>query len=253
MFSQTNESGQPIYASEVERMQGAQRLLAQVTRRVFGWMFVGILITAFVAGSIEHFGLLPLLSRGLILGVGIAQIVLVIVFTAVLTKSNPGVALAMFLAYSAMTGVTISTVFIYYSRVSVLQGFVLSSLVFGAMALYGAVTKRDLSGLGSMGYMLLIGALLLGLVNLFFHFPMMMLLINYAVLAVFIGLTAYHMQSLKKEVYYLANNESAYRSLDEENFSRLVRTLSISYALTLYLDFINIFLRLLNLSGRSNK
>ncbi|NAS63388.1 hypothetical protein CVE36_20475, partial [Pseudomonas syringae pv. actinidiae] len=149
-----------------------------------------------------------------------------------------GVATTLFMLYSALTGLTLSSIFIVYSGESIASTFVITAGMFGAMSLYGYVTKRDLTGMGSMLFMALIGILLATLVNFWLKSEGLQLAITYIGVLVFVGLTAYDTQKLKNIGEELSVD-------DRDNF----RKYSIMGALTLYLDFINLFLMLLRLFG----
>ncbi|MCW2483042.1 Bax inhibitor-1/YccA family protein, partial [Candidatus Symbiopectobacterium sp. NZEC135] len=136
------------------------------------------------------------------------------------------------------TGLTLSSIFILYSGQSIASTFVITAGMFGAMSLYGYTTKRDLSGLGSMLFMGLIGIVLASLVNIWLKSDALMWAVTYIGVVVFVGLTAYDTQKLKNIGEQLSADES-------DNF----RKYAIVGALTLYLDFINLFLMLLRIFG----
>ncbi|MCW2479766.1 Bax inhibitor-1/YccA family protein, partial [Candidatus Symbiopectobacterium sp. NZEC135] len=136
------------------------------------------------------------------------------------------------------TGLTLSSIFILYSGQSIASTFVITAGMFGAMSLYGYTTKRDLSGLGSMLFMGLIGIVLASLVNIWLKSDALMWAVTYIGVVVFVGLTAYDTQKLKNIGEQLSADDS-------DNF----RKYAIVGALTLYLDFINLFLMLLRIFG----
>lgn len=147
-------------------------------------------------------------------------------------------ATSLFMLYSALTGLTLSSILIMYTGASIASTFVICAGMFGAMSFYGYTTKRDLSGMGSMLFMGLIGIILASLVNIWLKSPALMWVVTYIGVLVFVGLTAYDTQKLKNLGAQLDVN-------DKDSF----RKYSIVGALTLYLDFINLFLMLLRIFG----
>ena len=146
-------------------------------------------------------------------------------------------ATGVFMLYSALTGVTLSFVFLAYTAASLTSTFLVTAGTFGAMSFYGYMTKRDLTAMGSFLFMGLIGIIIASLVNFFLQSPMVYWLVTYAGVLIFVGLTAYDTQKIK-EMNILGNEGT------EEDTKEAVRG-----ALTLYLDFINLFLMLLRVMG----
>jgi hypothetical protein len=179
-------------------------------------------------------------SPGLVFGLIIAQFGLVIGLSAAINKLSGTTATLMFAAYSALTGVTLSSIFFVYSMASIFQAFVVAGGMFGAMSIYGMVTKRDLTGLGSFMFMGLIGIVLASLVNMFFKSAAVSFGVSILGVIIFTGLTAYDTQKLK----YMGEA----MPLDD---ATAVRRGTILGALTLYLDFLNLFLMMLRLFGSS--
>ncbi|WP_139537688.1 Bax inhibitor-1/YccA family protein [Escherichia coli] len=151
---------------------------------------------------------------------------------------SAGVTTMLFMLYSALTGLTLSSIFIVYTAASIASTFVVTAGMFGAMSLYGYTTKRDLSGFGNMLFMALIGIVLASLVNFWLKSEALMWAVTYIGVIVFVGLTAYDTQKLK----------NMGEQIDTRDTSNL-RKYSILGALTLYLDFINLFLMLLRIFG----
>lgn len=224
--------------SIVERANsGLQAYMAQV----YGWMTCGLLLTsivAFYAANSEKITELLYTNRAALIGLVIVQLGLVFVLSGMINKLSGAAATAIFMLYSALTGLTISSIFLVYTGASIGSTFVIAAGMFGAMSLYGYTTKRDLSGIGSMMFMGLIGIILASLVNIWLKSPALTWVITYAGVIIFVGLTAYDTQKLKAMGEQL-NPE------DKDNF----RKYSILGALTLYLDFINLFLMLLRIFG----
>jgi FtsH-binding integral membrane protein len=228
----------PRNGSIVERANsGIQAYMAQV----YGWMTCGLLLTAFVSWYAAH---TPAIinfifsSQITFFGLIILQLGLVVVISSMVNRLSGTMATGLFMLYSALTGLTLSSIFIAYTYSSIASTFVVTAGMFGAMSLYGYTTKRDLSGFGSMLFMGLIGIVLASLVNIWLKSPALMWAITYIGVLVFVGLTAYDTQKLKAMGEQLNPD-------DKDSF----RKYAIVGALTLYLDFINLFLMLLRIFG----
>lgn len=214
---------------------GLQTYMAQV----YGWMTCGLLLTAFVAwyvsqnqDIVEYIFSNSVLFYGLI----IAQFGLVFVLSGMINRMGASLATGLFMLYSALTGLTLSSIFVIYTIGSVASTFVVTAGMFGALSFYGYTTKRSLSGLGSFLFMGLIGIILASLINLWLKSEALTWAVTYIGVVIFAGLTAYDTQKLKEMGEDLDVN-------DKEN----LRKFSIVGALTLYLDFINMFLMLLRI------
>lgn len=230
-FSRSNDS-------IVQRTgSGLQTFMAQV----YGWMTVGLLLTAFVAYYVaSSYALQDMIfsSKIVFFGLIIAQLGLVFVLSGMVHKMSGAMATSLFMLYSVLTGVTISSVLLVYTASSIASTFFICAAMFGALSIYGYTTKRSLSGMGSFLFMGLIGIIIASIVNIFMQSSMMSMVISYAGVLIFAGLTAYDTQKLK-DMGNEINQE------DKENMRRY----SIMGALTLYLDFINLFLMLLRILG----
>ncbi|WP_187487927.1 Bax inhibitor-1 family protein [Duffyella gerundensis] len=216
---------------------GLQTYMAQV----YGWMTCGLLLTAFVAWFAARTPAvmeLVFASRVTFFGLIIAQLALVFVLSGLVHKLSGATATALFMLYSALTGVTMASIFLVYTYSSIASTFVVTGGMFGVMSFYGYTTKRDLSRMGSLLFMALIGIVLASLVNIWLKSTPLMWAITYIGVLVFVGLTAYDTQKLK-------NIGEGIDVDDRENLRRY----SILGALTLYLDFINLFLMLLRIFG----
>ncbi|HSB80947.1 MAG TPA: Bax inhibitor-1/YccA family protein [Candidatus Methylomirabilis sp.] len=218
--------------------EAAAERVTSFLRKVYGWMCAGLAITAFVAFEVEgsptilsHLASDPLLYWGLIL----AELGLVFYLSARAQRLAPDMAMALFVAYAALNGVTLSFVLLAYTGQSVTNAFVVTAGMFGAMALYGSRANRSLAGLGQFAFMGLIGIVLASLVGLFWHNSALQFLISAAGVIVFTGLAAWDAQRLKQMALATPNGQ--------------VGSLAIVGALSLYLDFINLFLSLLTLFG----
>lgn len=216
---------------------GLQTYMAQV----YGWMACGLFLTAFVSWyTVQSPVLLEFVfsSQITFIGLIVLQLVLVMALSAMVHKLSASAATGMFMLYAALTGVTISSIFLRYTYSSIVSTFVVSGGMFAVISLYGYTTRRDLSGFGSLLFMGLIGIVLASLVNFWLKSEALMWAVTYIGVFVFVGLTAYDTQKLK----HIGNQIDV-------NDSTNLRRYSIMGALTLYLDFINLFLMLLRIMG----
>ncbi|WNN49681.1 Bax inhibitor-1/YccA family protein [Siccibacter colletis] len=221
----------------VQGRSGLQTYMAQV----YGWMASGLFLTAFIAWYAANTPAVMqfvFASKITFFGLIIAQLALVFVISGLVHKLSGAVATSLFMLYSALTGLTMASIFLVYTYSSIASTFVVAGGMFGAMSLYGYTTKRDLSGFGNILFMALIGIVLASLVNFWLQSEALMWAVTYIGVVVFVGLTAYDTQKLKNIGQQIDVN-------DRENLRRY----SIVGALTLYLDFINLFLMLLRIFG----
>lgn len=224
-------------ASIVQSGTGLQTYMAQV----YGWMTCGLLLTSFVAwfaARTPQIMMAVFSSQLTFFGLIIAQLVLVFVLSGMVHRLSGAVATTLFMLYSALTGLTFASIFLVYTYSSIASTFLVTGATFGAMSLYGYTTRRDLSRMGSLLFMALIGIIIASLVNIWLKSTPLMWAITYIGVLVFVGLTAYDTQKLKAIGEQIDIN-------DRENLRRY----SILGALTLYLDFINLFLMLLRIFG----
>ncbi len=208
--------------------------------RVYGWMTAGLLITAGVAAytaQSEALAGFVLGNKIVFYGLLLAELGLVAWLSGLVSGLSARTAATVFVVYSALNGLTLSVIFLRYTAASIGTTFVVSAGAFGALSLYGLATKRSLSGVGSFCFMGLIGVVLAGLVNLFVKSSMVEFVITCVGLIVFAGLTAYDTRRLKLMGAELdADSEDGRRG-------------SVQGALSLYLDFVNLFLLLLRFLG----
>ena len=220
----------------------AAPLVGTVMRKTFGWMAMCLLITALTAMGFVNSGLFyHIASSGAMWLLIIAELVLVFVLSARINKMSVATATIMLIVYSALNGVTLSFIFVVYSLGSIAKTFFITTGMFGVMALVGATTKRDLSKLGSILFMALIGLIIASLVNIFLRSSGLDWIISLIGVVLFTALTAYDVQRVKR----LATETDLY---DDTQVGRL----AVISALSLYLDFINLFLYLLRFFGRDN-
>ena len=206
--------------------------------KVYGWMFLGLLITAgtalFVASSpvlIETFIGNRILFWILVLG----QLGLVFYLSARVEHIGPATAAGLFMLYSAMVGVTSSVIFLVYTGASIVSSFMIAGTMFGAMALFGTLTKRSLAGVGQFMFMGLIGLIIASIINIFWLNSALYFVISVVGVIVFTGLTAWDAQRLKEMAVALPDGR--------------VGSYAVVGALSLYLDFINLFFFILRLFG----
>ncbi|WP_020675508.1 Bax inhibitor-1/YccA family protein [Geopsychrobacter electrodiphilus] len=208
--------------------------------KVYGWMTAGLGLTALAATmTLSSPALLNLIfgNKLAFYALIFGELGLVIGLSAAINRISATTATLMFLLYSALSGVTFASIFLIYTRSSIASTFVIAAGTFGAVSLYGYVTKRDLSGWGSFFFMGLIGIIIASVVNIFMQSAMLTWVISYIGVGVFIGLTAYDTQKIKRiGAAGFADAESSKKA-------------SILGALTLYLDFINLFLMMLRIMG----
>jgi uncharacterized protein len=219
---------------------------AQLTRQafmtsVFGWMFVGLALTAGIAAYVAASGDMlawfedhQLAYFGMFAG----QLALVVAISAGINKISYSVAVFLFAAFAALNGFTFSVILEIYTTASIATTFAVTAGMFGGMATYGYVTKRDLTSMGSILFMALIGLIIGSVVNIFWANSVLYWLVTFAGVLIFAGLTAFDMQKLKQIGESGIEGESAQKA-------------SILGALSLYLDFINMFLFLLRIFGNS--
>lgn len=227
-------------------IQARQQVLNAFMRGVYSWMFIGLAVTAVVAyltivtPAIRQimFG-----TKYAVLFVVIAELALVFYLSARISSLSSTAATGIFIAYSALNGLMLSSIFLVYTQASIFQAFLTSAGMFGAVSLYGLLTKRDLTGMGSFMMMGLFGVVIAMLINMFWGNNTMSLVISVLGVIIFTGLTAYDSQRLKDMGANLPMN------LDPAEEATVIRRGTIMGALTLYLDFINLFLFLLRLMG----
>lgn len=204
--------------------------------KVFMWMFIGLAITFGIGYyvSLNENMLYNIFSKYYILFV-IAELVVVIILSARIRKMQPTTAKILFCAYSFLTGLTFSSIFVVYKLTSIIYVFGITSLIFLIFALIGYFTKIDLTKLGVYLFMALLAVIICSIINVFVGSETFDLGITIVCLIVFIAYIAYDIQIIKRNLFLIP---------EEDN-------LAIYGALQLYLDFINIFLRLLRLFGNS--
>ncbi|VBB44199.1 conserved hypothetical protein; putative inner membrane protein [uncultured Desulfatiglans sp.] len=219
-------------------------LVNSFVRSVYNWMAVGLGLTGFVAYYVANSpGLLGALVQNplMLIILIVAQLGLVFAISGAINRLSAGTATALFVLYAGLNGVILSFVFLAYTQTSIVSTFFICAGTFVGCSIYGWTTKRDLTSFGGFLMMGLIGIIIASLVNLFIRSSGMSLIISYIGVFVFVGLTAWDTQKLK--------NMALAQPADLE--AGVVRKGAILGALSLYLDFINLFLMLLRIFGQS--
>jgi FtsH-binding integral membrane protein len=234
---QFGPSGQPQEIQYESRADSTT--VAAFFNAVYAWMAAGLALTAVVAWYVSTQPRIwqQLFNGPTILILFIAQIALVVTISRAINKISTGVATGLFMLYAALNGLMFAAIFLIYARASIAGAFVVSAGIFGAMSLYGFVTRTDLSRMGAILFMALIGLVLASLVNMFWANSTLYWIITYVGVFVFVGLTAYDTQKLRMIAVTTAGDPA------------LSSRLSVTGALTLYLDFINMFMFILRIMG----
>lgn len=210
-------------------------------RSVYVWMTLALAITGFVAlYAAKSYMLINAIAQNSILfwGLLIAEVVLVMFLSARINRISFTTATILFIAYSILNGLTMSILFMVYTMSSIATTFFVTAGTFGATALYGYITKKDLTRIGNLCIMGVIGLIIASLVNLFLQNSMMDLIISYIGVLLFVGLTAYDSQKIKRLL-----------SDDDIEVNETTQKIALMGSLTLYLDFINLFIYLLRILG----
>ncbi|EQB90889.1 Bax inhibitor-1/YccA family protein [Elizabethkingia anophelis] len=218
---------------------------AKYMSKVYGWMSLALVVTGLIAYLVSESPALInaiVLNKLLFYGLIFAELGLVIWLSTRIAKMSSTTAIAAFMGYAILNGLTLSIIFLAYTPTSITSTFFITAGTFAVMSVYGYVTKTDLTKVGKILMMLLVGIIIASIVNMFLNSPMIYWITTYIGVAVFVGLIAYDTQKIKNYFLELNGDES------------LMGRMAIMGALTLYLDFINLFLFLLRLfgGGRSN-
>jgi FtsH-binding integral membrane protein len=224
------------------RQTQVQILVNTFVRSVYNWMAIGLALTGFVAYFVASSPSLLRLILGnqlIFFGLIIGELALVFSISARVHKMQASTATALFVLYAALNGATLSVVFIAYTSSTITSTFFICAGTFIACSIFGWTTKRDLTSLGGFMFMGLIGIIIASLVNFFIRSSAMTMIISYVGVLVFVGLTAYDTQKIKNMALTQPAGVEA----------GVVRKGAILGALSLYLDFINLFLMLLRIMG----
>lgn len=216
-------------------------VLSTVMRKVYVRMFLALVVTAFTALYVASSPALLttiLGSRAIFFGLMIAELAVVFVLSGMLHKLSTATAVLLFYLYAILNGVVFSSIFVAYELGSIAYTFFITAGVFGAMSVYGLVTKNDMTRFGSYCVMALFGLIIATVVNIFVASSTLDWIISFVGVALFIGLTAWDTQKIKNAAYTVEPSQMG--------------KLATIGALSLYLDFINLFLYLLRFFGRGN-
>ena len=213
--------------------------LQQAMQHVYLWMCAGLLVTAAISSVVLNVSSIwsLLFQPYVYLGVLIVEIIVVIALSALAMRIKPSLAIGLFVLYAALNGITITPLAFAYTTGSIAVAFVISAGTFAALAVYGTTTKQDLSGVGRFMMMVLFGVCIAALVNLVLGNPLIDYVMSIISVLVFAGLTAYDTQRL---------TQIAQQMQDDNRINQF----AIYGALTLYLDFINIFVNMARLLGK---
>ena len=210
-------------------------------RNVYTWMTLALVITGAVAMYMaKSMTLLSMIMQNSLLfwGILIAELGVVWYLSARIHRISFTSATLLFILYSILNGATLSMIFLIYTMSSIATTFFVTAGTFGVMALFGYVTKKDLTRLGSLCFMEIIGIIIASLVNIFLQNSMMEMIISYIGVLLFVGLTAYDSQKIKRLLMQ-----------DGVEINETTQKIALLGAMTLYLDFINLFLYLLRILG----
>lgn len=208
--------------------------------KVYGWMTLALAITGLVAvATAANPAIMNVITHTPALFVVIgAQLILVLVLSAAIRKLSAGLATGLFIVYAALTGLTFSMLFLVYTGSSIAQVFFVTAGTFGLVSFYGYVTKRDLTSIGNLLFMALIGLIVASIVNLLLQSSVLDLIVTLVGILIFVGLIAYDTQRIKRMAAGIGDD------------GEVQRKAAVVGALALYLDFINLFIRLLRLFGK---
>ena len=228
---------------QAERQWEVSEAFPVLMRKVYVWMTLALAITGFTAyGVATSPGILQAIYTSQILfwGLIIAELALVFGVSAAINRISLTMATFMFILYSVINGALMSYIFLAYTASSIATVFFITAGTFGAMALLGYTTKTDLSSMGKILFMALIGLIIATIVNLFVKSSGFTLILSYVGVLIFVGLTAWDSQKIKQML------------LQAPDAGEGAQKLALLGALTLYLDFINLFIYLLRIFGKRN-
>lgn len=215
--------------------------LPALMRKVYVWMTLALVITGFTAYAVATSPALLMAivgNRFVLLGLIVTELALVVGISGAINRLSLTAATLMFVLYSVINGATLSVVFLAFTMSSITSVFFITAGTFATMALVGYTTKKDLTSMGRMLFMALIGLVIATVVNMFMRNSGLDMILNYVGVLVFVGLTAYDTQKIKEQLMMAGDAGEAWQKM------------ALVGALTLYLDFINLFLYLLRILGK---
>lgn len=228
------------YQIATQQAKSFEVSFAKLMRNVYAWMTGGLIMTALTGLIVANSPTLLnaiFSSMFVLIGLFVAELALVWILSARITRMSFLAAGLTFALYSILNGLTFSVIFLVYDMPVIIQTFFITAGVFAAMSIVGMVVKKDLSAMGKVLLMALIGLIVATIVNLFMHNTGLAMVINYIGVLIFVGLTAYDTQKIKQMAIAYGNDDE------------LSGKLAVWGSLTLYLDFINLFLFLLRIFG----
>ncbi|MCI6160458.1 MAG: Bax inhibitor-1/YccA family protein [Prevotella sp.] len=227
-----------------ERSKWATAAFPALMRKVYTWMTLALVLTGITAYGVAHSPALMetiFTNKILFWGLLIGELALVWGVSAAINRISLATATMLFVLYSVLNGATLSFIFMVYTAESISNVFFISAGTFAAMAAFGYFTKSDLSSFGKILFMALIGIIIATIVNIFLHNSMLNMIVSYAGVLIFVGLTAYDSQKIKKML------------MMAQDTGETAQKMALMGALSLYLDFINLFLYLLRIFGNSRE
>jgi FtsH-binding integral membrane protein len=227
-YSNSNAEARPVFMD-----------MAAVMRQVYLWMALGLGVSAITAYGFSASGLTSYLYRQPVLSIVLMVAYLILAFTLqpIIMRVQPSVGAAFYLLFTGVLGISLSGIFLVYAKSTIALAFVSTAAMFGGMTVFGYITKRDLSGMRNILFMALIGLIIASIVNIFANSGPLFWLINYAGVLIFAGMTAYDTQWIKNYASTVA------MSNDNDAVSRV----ALIGAFHLYLDFVNLFIFILNI------
>ena len=235
-----NQNGQQSNGFVVnEKERGLSGAFPVLMRKVYTWMTLALLITGVTAFGVASSPTLFMSLSKMMWGLIIAELALVFILSGAINRLSLGTATLMFIGYSVLNGAMLSSIFLVYEPMVIAKVFFITAGTFGAMAVYGYTTKKDLTSMGKILFMALIGLIIASVVNMFLKSPGFDYILSYIGVAIFIGLTAWDSQKIKEMLQ------------TQYDMSEGAQKLALLGALTLYLDFINLFLYLLRIFGNN--
>lgn len=225
-----------------EKERGLTNVFSALMRKVYTWMTLALVITGVTAYGVASSPtlLMSIYSNSAVMwGLIIAEFVLVFAISGAINRLSLSTATLLFIIYSVLNGAMLSSVFVLFTETSIAKVFFITAGTFGAMAFYGYTTKKDLTSIGKILFMALIGLIIATVVNMFLKSSGFDYILSYIGVAIFVGLTAWDSQKIKQMLQ------------TQYDMSEGAQKLALLGALTLYLDFINLFLYLLRIFGNN--
>lgn len=232
-----------FFISGRDRELNLSQAFPALMRKVYTWMTLALAITGITAFGIANSPNLVMMmysNPAIMWAIIITEFALVIGVTSAINRLSLTTATLLFILYSVLNGVMLSSIFLVYSTTVITKVFLITSCTFGCMAAFGYTTKSDLSSIGKIAFMALIGLIIASVVNIFMKSTGFDMIISYVGVLVFVGLTAYDSQKIKQML------------LTRGDMDEGTQKLALLGSLSLYLDFINLFLYLLRIFGRNN-